>query len=67
MPVELFNEKEFFVKTRARDFKNRGKVTVINENELKVVFDNPVRAITKGQYAVFYHKEGWLAGSGVIK
>ncbi len=42
------------------------KVFNIEENKLKIVFDNPQRAITKGQSLVFYDGD-ILLGGGIIK
>lgn len=38
----------------------------IKENFVEVIFDNPQRAITSGQYCVFY-KDGYCIGGGKIK
>ena len=59
------SEFECFVKTRYRE--NDKKVCVsLAGNTAKVVFDEKERAITAGQYAVFYEKGGKCLGGGVI-
>ena len=40
---------------------------MVGEDELKIVFDEPVRAATPGQSAVFYDEAGFVMGGGVIQ
>ncbi len=57
---------ECFAKIRYRAKEARAKV--IKENEtIKVVFQEPQRAITKGQSVVFYDEAGIVLGGGKIK
>ncbi len=37
-----------------------------DDNFIKAVFDNPQRAVTPGQFAVFYDEEGYVLGGGEI-
>lgn len=37
------------------------------QSNFKIIFDNPQRALTPGQSAVFYDEEGILIGGGIIK
>lgn len=62
-------EKEEFVcevKIRYAMNPEKAKVTLINENKVKVSFEKPQFAPTPGQSAVFY-KGDMLLGGGVIK
>ena len=57
---------ECFAKIRYR--AKEAKAKVIKENEkIKVVFQEPQRAITKGQSVVFYDEDGIVLGGGKIK
>jgi tRNA-uridine 2-sulfurtransferase len=40
-------------------------VHVVDENTVKVVFDQPVRAVTPGQAVVFYDGEVCLGGGTI--
>jgi len=63
-----FRESEFSceVKIRYRHNPSSAKVRFIDQKSAKVVFDQPQRAITPGQSAVFYDGEEVLGG-GVIE
>ena len=39
---------------------------MIDEDRLRIVFDEPVRAVTPGQSAVFYDDNDCVVGGGVI-
>ena len=57
---------ECFAKIRYR--AKEAKAKVIKENEtIKVVFQEPQRAITKGQSVVFYDEDGIVLGGGKIR
>ena len=57
---------ECFAKIRYR--AKEAKAKVIKENEtIKVVFQEPQRAITQGQSVVFYDEDGIVLGGGKIK
>lgn len=57
---------ECFAKIRYR--AKEAKAKVIKENKtIKVIFEEPQRAITSGQSVVFYDKEGIVLGGGKIK
>ena len=49
-------------------FRNPGHIAEINifENKIKVIFDEPVAAITPGQSAVIYEGDDIIAG-GIIE
>lgn len=53
------------VKIRYRHVEQWATVTQINENTLKIMFDKPQRAITKGQAAVLYDDD-IVVGGGII-
>ena len=39
---------------------------MMESGKIKVTFDNPVRAATPGQSAVFYDADGCVIGGGII-
>ena len=53
------------VKTRYRQIEQWATITPLDNTSVKVVFDEPQRAITKGQAAVFYDGD-IVVGGGVI-
>lgn len=59
---EAFRAK---VKTRYRQIEQWATIMPIDTNSAKVIFDEPQRAITKGQAAVFYDGDV-VVGGGVI-
>ncbi|XKM12469.1 tRNA 2-thiouridine(34) synthase MnmA [Orbaceae bacterium ac157xtp] len=54
------------VKTRYRQQDIPCHITPVNDDEIKVIFDAPVAAVTPGQSAVFYQGEVCLGG-GIIE
>ncbi len=61
-PPEAFRAK---VKVRYRQQEQLASVTVTGEDKVCVVFDEPQRAVTHGQSAVFYDGE-YVLGGGII-
>ncbi len=57
---------ECTVKVRYRHAGQRATVEAVGNGELKIVFDEPVRAATPGQSAVFYDDDDCIIGSGTI-
>jgi tRNA-specific 2-thiouridylase len=53
-------------KIRYKDPGTMASLTQLNENELEVVFHQPVSAIAPGQSAVFYEGND-LVGGGIIE
>lgn len=56
---------EVEVKTRYSQNQTKAKIEQIDNNTIKVVFDEKVRALTPGQSAVFY-KDDYILGGGKI-
>ena len=54
------------VKIRYRHGGTPAVITLADDGMVKVVFDEPVRAATPGQSAVFYDDEERVIGGGVI-
>ncbi|MGE6259511.1 tRNA 2-thiouridine(34) synthase MnmA [Heyndrickxia sporothermodurans] len=63
------NRKEFTctAKFRYRQPDNKVTVRILDNNEVEVIFDQPVRAITPGQAVVFYDGEECLGGGTIDK
>ena len=60
------NEIKCFAKIRYRAKEARAIVKKIDQEKVEVIFDEPQRAITKGQSVVFYDEEGIVLGGGKI-
>ena len=54
------------VKVRYRHGGEEAVLNRLDENTVSVLFDEPVRAATPGQSAVFYDENGYVIGGGVI-
>ncbi|MBQ8908851.1 MAG: tRNA 2-thiouridine(34) synthase MnmA [Clostridia bacterium] len=65
---EIPTQKEFecFAKFRYRQPDQKVRVTILNDNEIKVDFVERQRAITPGQFVVLYNEEGLCLGGGTI-
>ena len=59
---EIKNEMEVEVKTRYSSKQTKAKIIQIDENTIKIKFDEEVRALTPGQSAVFYVGDFCLGG-----
>jgi len=55
-----------FVKVRYSDSATSAKIEVINSNDLTIKLNEPKRAVTPGQSAVFYDNDGFLLAGGII-
>ncbi len=57
---------ECFAKSRSRDRLHKGKIKVINKNELEFISEDMFRAVTPGQGLVMYTEEGIVIASSFI-
>lgn len=62
----LFKEKEVLVRIRSMTQPQSARVTLIDDQKLKVDVPTPLRAITSGQSAVFYASNDIVLGGGFI-
>ncbi|MBQ6020580.1 MAG: tRNA 2-thiouridine(34) synthase MnmA [Clostridia bacterium] len=53
-------------KIRYKQPEKDAEVSALPDGRVKIVFDEPVRAVTKGQAAVVYDDEGYVLGGGTI-
>ncbi|HOZ44551.1 MAG TPA: tRNA 2-thiouridine(34) synthase MnmA, partial [Candidatus Dojkabacteria bacterium] len=62
-----YPKKEYTVKAKIRYKAQEQEATIfpLSEEEIRVVFTKPQRAITKGQSIVFYDKD-YILGGGII-
>lgn len=60
------DEFSAFVKTRYSQKQTACKVVKLGCGKHTVLCDEPVRAVTKGQSAVFYNEDGYVLGGGFI-
>ncbi len=62
-------EKKMKIQAKIRSQHNPAKATLIpiNSKQIRIIFDKPQRAITPGQFAVFYKKDVCLGGGKIIK
>jgi len=66
-PIDDLKETRVFdAKVRYSAKLSPARVTYLGENRIKVVFDQPQRAITRGQSVVFYDGD-CLVGGGIIE
>lgn len=63
---ELKDKMKVTVKTRYSSLEEPATIELIDEDLIKVVFDNPVARITPGQSAVFYLDDIVLGGGKII-
>ena len=66
--IEELEGMECFAKTRSRDKFHPCRISVISDDEIKVLFtQDKVRAVTPGQGVVLYDENYEVIGSGFIK
>ena len=66
LDINLENEHEVYVKTRYSTKQSKAKICMAASNMIKVTFDEPARAITPGQSAVFYIDDTVLGGGKIV-
>lgn len=61
-------QKQFncFVKVRYRQPDQKAKVSIIDDEHIKIDFNQPQRAVAPGQFAVLYDENGICLGGGTI-
>ena len=60
-------ENEMNVEIKIRYSANTAKGKIVKENEfIKVIFDEPQRAVTPGQSAVFYDGDVVIGGGKIV-
>ena len=64
---KIKDQKEVEVKTRYSSKMAKAKISQETENTIKVIFDEPQRAITPGQSAVFYIDDIVIGGGKIEK
>ncbi|MEG1634517.1 MAG: tRNA 2-thiouridine(34) synthase MnmA [Rikenellaceae bacterium] len=65
MAMKNGDSREYMIRIRYRQPLQKGKL-IIMENASYIVFDQPQKSITAGQFAAWYTPQGELQGSGVI-
>ena len=63
---ELKEEMEVEVKTRYSSKQAKARISMYDKDTIKIVFDEPQRALTPGQSAVFYIDDIVLGGGKII-
>ena len=63
---ELREEMEVEVKTRYSSKQAKARISMYDKDTIKIVFDEPQRALTPGQSAVFYIDDIVLGGGKII-
>ena len=63
---KIENELEVDVKTRYSAKVAKAKITQLDDNTIKILFDEPQRAVTPGQSAVFYIDDIVVGGGKLI-
>lgn len=61
------DQGRFLAKIRYHHREQPAEIKCTGEDEICIRFDDPVRAPTPGQSAVFYDADGYLMGGGIIK
>ncbi len=64
--IRKINSFDLFCKIRYKSLPVKCKIYKIDNNKFKILFEQPVKAVTKGQYAVVYDSSGRILISGEI-
>lgn len=65
--VKELDGLECYAKARSRDRLHKGRIKVLNENEIEFISEDMFRAVTPGQGLVLYTVEGVVIASSFIK
>lgn len=65
LAMKVGESREYLVRIRYRQPLEKA-ILIMRENGLYIVFDQPQRGVTPGQFAVWYAPDGEMLGSGVI-
>lgn len=65
LAMKVGESREYLVRIRYRQPLEKATL-IMRENGLYIVFDQPQRGVTPGQFAVWYAPDGEMLGSGVI-
>ena len=63
----LEGQMKVSVKTRYSSVEEKATIEMLDDNTIKVVFENPVARITPGQSAVFYLEDIVVGGGKILK
>ena len=66
-PMETGDKVPAFVKIRYHHKAQKAMLEAVNNNEIIITFDEPVKAATPGQSAVFYDENNYVIGGGIIQ
>ncbi|MDK2945615.1 tRNA-specific 2-thiouridylase [Geotoga petraea] len=64
--VDFEDEFSAVCRIRKRSEEKPAKIKKISENEYQIVFEEPIFAVTPGQFATIYDESGIVLGCGVI-
>jgi tRNA-specific 2-thiouridylase len=64
--VDFEDDFKAVCRIRKRSEEKPAKIKKISENEYKINFDEPIFAVTPGQFATIYDNNGVVLGCGVI-
>ena len=65
-PLKPGEERSCFAKVRYRHKAAKALIRRLDEERMRILFDEPVRAAAPGQSAVLYDEEGYVLGGGKI-
>ncbi|MDD3202084.1 MAG: tRNA 2-thiouridine(34) synthase MnmA [Bacteroidales bacterium] len=65
LKMTMGEQRDYLIRIRYRQPLQHGKL-IYNEEGLYILFNEPQRGITPGQFAAWYNPDGEMIGSGVI-